>query len=161
MTADQPPANRLDPRAVTVWRLGALLGAVPLVAGTFAVAWVLSRLEWGPEWVGPLLVALTVAWQAAEVGLLPAMRWRTWRYAIGETEVDLQRGWWTQRRTVVPMARIQHVDTASGPLQRRFGLADVVFYTAAGANAIPALDLATATAARERIAALASVREDL
>jgi membrane protein YdbS with pleckstrin-like domain len=92
---------------------------------------------------------------------MPALRWRTWRYGIGEREVDLQRGWWTRTRTLVPMARIQHVDTARGPLQRRFGLASVVLYTAAGANEIPALDEATAAAARERIASLANVREDL
>ncbi len=161
MTPDQPPPNHLDPRAVSLWRINAALGALPPLAGAAFAAFLLGRFDRVPAWVGSALVGLAVALAIWEIGPMPALRWQTWRYAIGEREVDLQRGWWTRTRTVVPMARIQHVDTARGPLQRHFGLASVVFYTAAGANEIPALDEATAAAARERIASLANVREDL
>ena len=103
------------------------------------------------------MAALAVAgvWLAAE------LLWRHWRYEIGEVEVDLQHGWLTITRTLIPMTRIQHVDTRRGPLQRRFGLASVILYTAAGASEIPALADAVADAARDRIAALANVQEDL
>lgn len=161
MTPDEPPPNQLDPRAIPLWRINAAAGVLPPLAGAAFAAFLLGRTDRLPPWVGPVLVAVAVAWAVWEVGPMPALRWRTWRYAIGEREVDLQRGWWTRTRTIVPMARIQHVDTARGPLQRRFGLASVVLYTAAGANEIPALDEATAAAAREKIAALANVREDL
>jgi membrane protein YdbS with pleckstrin-like domain len=59
------------------------------------------------------------------------------------------------------MARIQHVDTTTGPVERRLGLATVVLYTAAGASVIPALAQDEAAAVRERIAALANVHRDL
>ena len=161
MSPDQPPPNHLDPKAVPLWRINAALGMLPLLAGAAVVALVLRQLPRVPEWLGPTLVALALVWAVWEIGPMPALRWRTWRYGIDDREVDLQRGWWTRTRTVVPMARIQHVDTARGPLQRHFGLASVVLYTAAGANEIPALDEASAAAAREQIAALANVREDL
>jgi len=88
------------------------------------------------------------------VVVAPTLRWRRWRYEIRTDEVDLQRGIVWVARTLVPLARIQHVDTRSGPLQRRFGLATVVFYTAAGANQIPELSAPVAAGVRDRIAAL-------
>ena len=48
---------------------------------------------------------------------------------VRDGEVDLQRGVLVRTRTLIPMARIQHVDTRRGPLERRFGLATVVLYT--------------------------------
>ncbi len=159
--ADAPPENRLDPRARTLWRVEAALGALPALA-IAAVAWlVLARTHRAPEWVGPAIVAVVVLWQVWEIAVHPDLRWRVWRWDVGDAEVDLLSGWWTRTRTVIPMARIQHVDTRRGPLERRFGLATVVLWTAAGANAIPALPVADAATLRERIAMLANVREDL
>ena len=155
------PSEHLDPRARTLWRLSGLIQGVPLAVVAVGVAWLLVRAEL----VAPLpVVAVAVGLVAvaiAGVWPYPDIVWRHWRYQIGETEVDLQHGWWTVTRTLIPMARIQHVDTRRGPLQRRFGLASVVLFTAAGAVEIPALADEVATAARARIAALANVAEDV
>ena len=86
------------------------------------------------------------------VGVAPDLRWRRWRYEIRPDEVDLQRGILWISRTLVPLARIQHVDTRQRPLQRRFGLSTVVFYTAAGPNQIPELSTPVAAEVRDRIA---------
>jgi membrane protein YdbS with pleckstrin-like domain len=59
------------------------------------------------------------------------------------------------------MAQIQHVDSRRGPLERRFGLATVILYTAAGANEIPALDDAVAGDVQGRIARLANLNQQL
>jgi membrane protein YdbS with pleckstrin-like domain len=64
-------------------------------------------------------------------------------------------------RTLVPLARIQHVDTRQGPLQRRFGLSTVVFYTAAGPNQIPELSTPIAAGVRDRIAVLTGEQDEL
>ena len=89
------------------------------------------------------------------------MRYRQWRFEIREDEVDLLHGIVVRTRQIVPMSRIQHVDTTRGPLQRRYGLASVVFYTAAGSMTIPALSVERAADVRDRIAALAKVHDDL
>ena len=73
----------------------------------------------------------------------------------------MQRGLVRVTRTLVPMARVQHVDTRRGPLQRRFGLSTVVFYTAAGPNEIPQLATATAAEVRDRIAELTREADEL
>ena len=107
----------------------------------------------------PLVALLLLT--AVAVGVVPDLRWRRWRYEIREDEVDLQRGIFWVTRTLVPLARIQHVDTQSGPLQRRFGLATVVFYTAAGANQIPELSAPVAADVRDRIAELTREQDEL
>jgi uncharacterized protein len=155
------PAERLDPRAKTLWRVTGALGALPLLAGGAFASWILSRIADLPLPLSilPFLAAATLFILLASV--VPDLRWRRWRYEIREDEVDLQRGIVWVSRTLVPLARIQHVDTQSGPLQRRFNLATVVFYTAAGANQIPELSAPVAAEARDRIAELTREQDEL
>ena len=129
-----------------------------MVVGASA-SWSLLRVV--PLLLGvlPLLAALVLFVVLAAV--VPDLRWRRWRYEIRDEEVDLQRGIIWVSRTLVPLARIQHVDTQSGPLQRRFGLATVVFYTAAGANQIPELSALVAAEVRDRIADLTREQDEL
>ncbi len=155
------PAERLDPRAKTLWRITGVLGALPLLAIGALVSSSLVRVVEVPLPVGvlPILAALVLVVVLA--GVMPGLRWRRWRYEIRAEEVDLQRGIFWVSRTLVPLARIQHVDTQSGPLQRRFGLATVVFYTAAGANQIPELSAPVAAEVRDRIAELTREQDEL
>ena len=161
MATRPPPSEHLDPRARTLWRLSGLLQAVPMAAIAIAAAAGAARFDLVPTPVAVALAAAVVALSAVGVWPYPDLLWRQWRYEIGDVEVDIQRGWLTTTRTLIPMARIQHVDTRRGPLQRRFGLTSVVLYTAAGASEIPALADPVAAAARDRIAALANVQDDL
>ncbi len=154
------PREHLDPKARTLWRLSGLLSAPPLVLLCAGAVWTLLRLDVHPALA---VVPVIAACVAALVGviLVPDLQYRHWRYEIGEEEVDLQYGLVTITRTLIPMARIQHVDTRRGPLERRFGLASVILYTAAGASEIPALAGGVADSVRDRIAALANTRDDL
>lgn len=155
------PAERLDPRARTLWRITGALGALPLLAGGAFASWVLLRVADLPLLLGTLPFLAAAALFVALASVVPGLRWRRWRYEIRDDEVDLQRGILWITRTLVPLARIQHVDTQSGPLQRRFNLATVVFYTAAGANRIPELAAPVAAGARDRIAELTRDQDEL
>jgi membrane protein YdbS with pleckstrin-like domain len=155
------PAERLDPRAKTLWRITGILGALPLLAGGAFVSWTLLRVVEVPFLVRILPFLAALALFAALAVVMPDLRWRRWRYEIREGEVDLQQGIVWVSRTLVPLARIQHVDTRQGPLQRRFGLATVVFYTAAGANRIPELSAPVAARVRDRIAELTREHDEL
>ena len=83
------------------------------------------------------------------------------RQALGEREIELRHGIWWQSWVRIPMMRIQHVDTRRGPLDRRYGLANLVLYTAAGSRQIPGLAIEVAEESRNRIAQLANVRDDV
>lgn len=160
MTLRPSPSEHLDPKARTLWRLSALLGWLPILVlalgGTIALWW-FDRSWWLV--VPPIPITLVIG--VLTIFVMPDLTWKHWRYAVGEDEVDLQYGVVTSTRTLIPMARIQHVDTRRGPLQRRYGLASVILYTAAGANEIPTLADPIAEAVRDRIARLANTREEL
>ena len=93
--------------------------------------------------------------------MVPELRWRRWRWEVREHEIDIRHGTLAVTRTLVPMLRVQHVDTTRGLLQQWLGLATVVFHTAAGANEIPALTVAEAGHVRDRIAELARTADEL
>lgn len=154
------PRERLGPRARTLWRLNDLLLALPAMLLAALASWIMVRLNVAfPLAILPPVLVVMMATAAALWG--PGLRWRSWRYEIGDDEVDLQHGLLTTTRTLIPMARIQHVETRRGPLQRRLGLASVVLYTAAGASEIPALADEVADALRNRIASLAHTDDDV
>jgi len=160
-STSREPQEQLDPNAKRIWIIGDLIGTTVLtllVLGLALLVRWLAELHW--IWVVVpvvIVLALGLAWTL----VTPRIRYNQWRYAIRDDEVDLAHGIIVKTRQVVPMARIQHVDTTRGPIQRRYRLASVVFYTAAGAMTIPELADDQAATVRDRIAALAKVNDDL
>jgi uncharacterized protein len=151
------PQQRLPEAAIGLWRL--VLGL--WCAGLLVAAMVLipAADEVGlPIWPLPALVLVL---GAPAVVILPRLRWRRWRYEIRDDEIDLRAGLWTIRRTLVPIRRVQHVDTETSLLQTFFDLATVTFHTAAGSTEIPALKRAEAERVRSRVAELARTRDDV
>ena len=146
------PSRRLASTARWLWRaqgLGATVAAL-IAAG------VLSSRAGGAVWMLlPLVVAIVA------IGEVPELRWRRWRYEVRDEEIDLRHGTLRITRTLVPMLRVQHVDTTQGPIDQALGLATVVVHTAAGATTIPALEEAHAGRLRDRIAALARTADEL
>jgi membrane protein YdbS with pleckstrin-like domain len=150
----------LDLRVVSVWRIEAVIEsaiALAVGAGASVLLWKLDVLVW----LAALPVVAALLYGVIDIGIVPKRKWRSWRYAIGDAEIELRHGIWWQTWTLVPMARIQHVDTRRGPLERRYGLASLVVYTAAGSRHIPGLSIEVAERSRDRIAVLANVRDDV
>jgi len=55
-------------------------------------------------------------------------------YAMREHDMVFRTGLFWRKTTVLPFNRIQHAEVTHGPLQRRFGLATLKFFTAGGAT---------------------------
>lgn len=144
-----------------MWRIAGLLNVVPLFAGAVFAAVAMVRYGGASVFLAVLPAIAVVVLGILVIGVVPGVRWRMWRYEIRPDEVDLQRGILWIERTLVPLARIQHVDTRQGPLQRRYGLSTVVFHTAAGPNQIPELSTPVAAEVRDRIAALTGEQDEL
>jgi membrane protein YdbS with pleckstrin-like domain len=156
-----PPREHLDPHARTMWYVSEAIQMALWAIAIVAIATVLIRFtDLSTRWIVGVAAVILVA-GTIETAISPGLRYRYWRYEIRSDEVDLQHGFLVRTRQLVPMSRIQHVDTRRGPLQQRFGLASVVFYTAAGAMEIPALSQEVAADVRNRIAELAKVHDDL
>ncbi len=154
-TATPEPSQTLAPAARKLWRLeggvGTLLALVPAVLVQVFAGGLWALLAW----IAFALFAL------ATVVVAPELRWRRWRWEVREHEIDLRHGTWEVIRTLVPMARVQHVTTRRDPFQQALDLATVVVHTAAGANEIPALTVAEAARVRDRIAELARTPDEL
>ena len=147
------PARRLSPTARWLWRAQGLIAAGVALAVSAAM-----RSE-GPG--GSLWLLLPVAVFAVGVVAIPELRWSRWRYEVRDEEIDLRHGTVTITRTLIPMLRVQHVDTTRGPLDQLLGLATVVVHTAAGRTTIPALDNEYAGRLRDQIATLARTADEL
>ncbi|MFA7467366.1 MAG: PH domain-containing protein [Desulfotomaculaceae bacterium] len=154
------PAERLDPRALQVWIISGVIKTTVLavmLGGSAAVA--LMFFHW-PGWVPVIPSVVVMLYGTLEIGVLPELLWKHWHYEVSEEEVDLQRGIWLIKRTLIPLARVQHVDTRQGIIMRRYNLASVAISTAAGVHEIPALSVEVADELRDKISRLARTYEN-
>ena len=152
MTAE--PTRTLAPQARWVWRGGQLLGwGIAVMAGLIAGA----RLDGA---LAVLAGVVPLAGLLVGVTLVPSLRWRRWRWEVRPEAIDLRHGTFTIRRTLVPMPRVQHVDTRRGVVEQALDLATVVVHTAAGSHAIPLLRVTDAAEVRDRIAELARTADE-
>ena len=140
--------------------LGELVWAVPVGIGCVVGGGALAGSD-APGVLAWLAWAVAVGVVAAGGVVAPLLRWRTWRYEVRDEEIDLLRGAVVVRRTLIPMTRVQHVDTQRTPLSDLFELRSVTVHTAAGSHAIPALRPGDAAAIRDRIALLARQPDEL
>ena len=140
--------------------LGALVWAVPVGIGCVVGGGALAGSD-APGVLAWLAWALAVGVVAVGGVVAPLVRWRTWRYEVRDEEIDLLRGAVVVRRTLIPMTRVQHVDTQRTPLSDLFELRSVTVHTAADSHSIPALRPGDAAAIRDRIAVLARQPDEL
>lgn len=154
------PSEMLDPRALRVWRINAALGTLFIWIPAIGV----TALTYFADWIWPwaaLILLFPLLVTILQVVVIPPLEWKRWRYEVTEREVDMQRGVFVMTRTLVPMSRVQHVDTQQGPILRYYGLSAVTVTTAGGGHEIPGLSEDVASGVRDRIAALAGVADDV
>lgn len=154
------PDQRLPAQARTLFALQSAVGVLPLVLIALAGRAALAAAG-APGWSQVAALALAAAAATATVAVEPRLRWRNWRYALRDEEIDLRRGVLVVTRTLIPTIRVQHVDTQRNWLSDRLGLRAVVIHTAGGSHRIPALRPDVATAIRDRIAELARRPDDV
>lgn len=156
------PANVLDPRMRAHWVtenaiatavVAALVGtatAITAIVGATTAAWLVGGLG------GLLLVVLGVL-----SVVVARLDYRHFRYEVTELGLYVAHGWLWRRWQVVPHARVQTVDTKSGPLLRAFGLVAVEVTTASsrGGTSIPGLTPDVADALVHELAQRAELEE--
>ena len=146
-------------KGLTVWRLYGIFNTLFI----FFLAGVASFLTFLFDWplfiyfiAGSIVIlsAITLIW------LFPKIRWNHWRYEVREHEIEIQSGLFVVTTTLIPMVRVQHVDTAQGPILKKYDLANISISTAATTHIIPMLITNEADQLRARISVLARVAED-
>jgi uncharacterized protein len=153
------PQKRISDKALSVWRITGAITSVIIVILAGGVIWLSNVFSW-PIWVVIAAVGVIILHVYLYVYLFPLLRWKRWRYEVREKEIELQQGVFVVKRTLVPMIRVQHVDTRQGPLLKKYGLATVDVSTAATVHEIPALPVEEAEELRQFISRLARVADE-
>ncbi len=155
----QQPKNNIAKNAVKAWRITASIYIVVLwlliIGG--AVLTFIFDLPYIYSGISAILGLIAIF---LFIYLIPKLRYRRWRYEIFEQEIYIQHGILIVTRTIIPMIRVQHVDTEQGPILKMYKLATVSISTAATTHQIPALNEEDASSLRDRISTLAMVDED-
>ncbi|XJZ27577.1 PH domain-containing protein [Bacillota bacterium Lsc_1132] len=153
------PQKRISERALKVWGIS---GLITIVIGWLFIAGIFFFVHFFhlPIWIDAIAVGIGLLLSYFLVFLFPKLKWRRWRYEVHEVEIELQHGLFILTRTLVPMVRVQHVDTIQGPILRKYGLASVVVHTAATAHQIPALEENEAEELRVYISNLAKAADE-
>jgi membrane protein YdbS with pleckstrin-like domain len=160
VSARPEPEGRLASAARAVWTMEILAFGLVAVVIAFWVRGTLTDQDGvlhALGVVGPWILLAGVL--LAAVGV-PALRIRRWRWRLDDQELDLRHGTITEIRTIVPVARIQHVDVRRSLFAQVAGVAAVVVHTAAGTTEIPALPEAVAADVRDRLAGLIRTPDD-
>lgn len=155
------PSQKLSKSAIQAWRISVTIVMV-VVCLIPPLVWLFSLLEGVPfsPWVMVPVIVILAILAALAIFFIPEIRWRRWSYQVDEHEVDLQSGIFIVTRTLVPIKRVQHVDTRQGPILRSYNLADVTISTAATTHRIPALNEETAEQVRDQISKFARLAKE-
>lgn len=153
------PHNRISERALSVWRITGVIISLSLLLISGGIMTLIVLFD-GPVWIGVVLIILFLLTAYIAIFLVPHLRRKHWRYEVREGEIEIQHGIFVIKSTLVPMIRVQHVDTEQGPLLRKYNLATVTISTAATIHVIPALDVEEAEEMRHAISSLARVAEE-
>lgn len=148
--------HSLDPAWIELQRLvGWIAFAVlaPLLLIGLGIAMLIGSLSLDVK------VVLVIAWLAVTALLAwlaqawPAIEYRRFSYALDPEHLEIRRGVIWRTVTSVPKSRVQHIDVAQGPLERKYGLATLSIYTAGTEFArvdLPGLTYARAVEIRDR-----------
>ena len=153
------PTQRIDSKAIHVWWISGGFGSlfywlIPIIYPLFNFDFPYHNWVWYGLW--GLVIINTIL----QFTVIPYVRWKKWRYSIDEKEIQLKRGLIVTVNTLVPVKRIQHVDTRQGPLENIFDMSSVSISTAATTHIIPLLNENTAEDLRDRISKYARLSND-
>ncbi|MFE3327077.1 PH domain-containing protein [Streptomyces sp. NPDC059176] len=128
----RPPSHRVDRRALGWWTLQAAVFAVPLplVFGVLYLSIPPARVVFIWAFLTSLVPGIVYT------SVMPLWRYRVHRWETTDEAVYSASGWLWQNWRVVPLSRVQTVDTLRGPLQQLFGLSGITVTTASSSGAV-------------------------
>lgn len=157
MTAPESPRppQRLAARVVPYWIFGDGMTSIVLTG----LAWFLGRPwladnwdQWSPA-LDNVLLGLCLGSLSMAL-LIPPLNYARWRYGFVGDLLLMRYGILFVEERAVPVRRMQHVDLVRGPIERLFGLATLVVFTAGNEGSafrVPGLPVDVARELRDRI----------
>ena len=121
----------LHPMVRNVWRLGGLFSGLISAAVATAFAALLTKVANGPIFVVAGIVFVVAFFLFGGLGmLLVDKQFEHWRYQLRDHDILIKKGLVWRSERYIARDRVQHIDINAGPLDRKFGLVQVVVYAA-------------------------------
>ena len=156
------PQQKISPNAVKVWRISDVITYTTALSILGILLFLQNYYDW-KSWVSIIcyiIISLLIISSIFELSIIPIYRQRTWRYEIDENYIQLKHGGVLMRKhLIIPMAKVQYVNTNQGPILRKYGLSTLTIGTMASEHEIPAISEKKATELRANIAYLAGINE--
>ncbi|MCR8843270.1 PH domain-containing protein [Paenibacillus sp. SC116] len=125
--------NMLD-----VFRWRSILSTSLLLLG--AIAYQVCAYIWSwPLWPAIAACIGAIVLFVLFVFIWPRLEYQYFAFAVHEEEMEIKQGVWFRSHVLIPMSKVQHVETETGPLLRTYGLASTMIVTAAGTHKISGL----------------------
>lgn len=141
-----------DPKVLRIWLVSNAISYGVVIAVLLVLTTVATTVGGFPRQL--LLIPLVVLIPAAITYLTLRREYDAWQFCVTPEALEIQKGWLYRQRRIVARDRIQHIDLNSGPLDRKFGLMQVVIHTAgADIGFIPGLSPARAESLRAELLA--------
>lgn len=156
---DRAGFYKISPRTIKVWRLSNAISYL-FYFGIPALYYGFFGASGAHSWFLAFLVAVFVGIWAVAVFWFPYKNWQNWRYTINSREIELINGIFFKTHTLIPLSRVQHVNTRQGPILRWFHLSTVTISTAATTHEIQGLDSTLADRLRKQISTYARLAEE-
>lgn len=149
------PRHRLD-RKFILWRtLNSFFWAIGAI-GAFVLPYALFPAV--RAWFGPIIWIIS-AFFLVNLVVMPTYRYLVHRWETTDQAVYTLSGWITREWRIVPISRIQSIDTVQGPLERALNLATIKVTTASGMGGVTIEGL-DADVAREAVRHLKEITQD-
>ena len=71
---------------------------------------------------------------------MPKYKYENFRYHMDEDKIILKYGVFTENSVIIPMSRVQYVDTEQGMILKKYKLINLTVHTAGGQYEIPFLE---------------------
>jgi len=153
---DPATMQRLDRRVVVYWLVTGVFSALVLLALLMTGAWFVADrfTEWGTTaWiVAGILSGTNLLWAL----IAPPWAYARWRYAVDRELMRMRYGILFHEERSIPINRMQHADLTRGPIERLFGLASLVVFSAGNEGSafrVPGIAAPQANVLRDQILA--------
>ncbi|CAM2361899.1 PH domain-containing protein [Listeria seeligeri] len=151
--------KKLPKKIKTVWRQTEGIAVFVFLLCSVAAAVIFYYTEISLWW-SLIGFGFTCLYAVFIYGFIIPFRFARWSYQIKPDEMEIQHGIIFRSRVLIPMVRIQHVETGQGPLLRRQKLVSLSITTAAKTHVIEAVNESESEELRHHILELVKVAKE-
>ena len=132
----------LDKKSIKVMRINALIGSLITLLITGLIGFICFQSF--EEIIAKIIIisalGIILIVCLLDIILFPSIRYKRYKYLITDEKIEVKKGLFLITRTVILVKRVQKIEISTGPIDRKYNLANVNIFTAAGVADIKFLD---------------------